>query len=603
MASAAAIVYCRNRSDDGGASGYPLEISGKSLLDIIAERLARAGVKEKLLVLENAPARQDLIGAKDKGYRIASRSFFGMFWMLPHLPAMFKNRYMIFLDLQYPFVDPNILITMLTRMEKEGLWLLESTQANPFAPKAIVDRKALFFGVCRKLFEPHQGWFAAIRSAVGAKRRSEITFTLAVLAPCFTADTVHPELIETLGGSGFSHEDVCALERSDPAFKARAFSLSQERLFDEMRQSARPHLANRKLLHFESRNSLAAVKSYPYDLALNLSTLCNAHCEFCNYRPIKSSQADFFTLADIKGMTFLKYVGKLGLGGAIGDPLMNPEFPEIFRYLKNTYPHLILRVITNGIGLNNKLCTDFAGKLTRIRISLNAATGKTWEGMMHAKGFDHVCTQVAFLAELKKRQKPAQPEIILLMVVNRENIHETVKFVELAHALGADAVNFSHFMPYSMPECAMPDTASLYYQPDVFDDWMARSEKRAAELGIRIFDRPPDFTRRDVDIFEGIRELTTPKQCYSPWYQGFLVHGRRHQERQMQFCCVGVDTRIGFDATDLNEESFSRLWNHDLIRQVRQTVNTNGKNPVCLACRSIDMADPEYWCKELGVWN
>ncbi len=603
MPSSAAILYYRNRSDDGGASGHPLVISGKSLLDIMAERLERAGVKEKLLIFENAPAHQDVLGAEDKGFRVASRSFWGMLWMLPRLPAMLKSRYMIFLDLQYPFVDPCILITMLARMEKEGLWLLENVQANPFAPRAIVTRKALFFGAWRKLFYPHQRWFAAIRSAFGAERQAETMFTLSALAPCFTADTVHPELIESLGGPGFSQEDVCALERADPAFKSRAFSLSQERLFDEMRQSARPHLANLKLLQFESSNSLATVKSYPYDLALNISTLCNAHCEFCNYRPIKSSQADFFTLADIKGMTFLKYVSKLGLGGAIGDPLMNPEFPEIFKYLKDAYPHLILRVITNGIGLNKQLCADFAGKLARIRISLNATTEKTWEAMMHAKGFAHICSHVTFLAELKKSQKKDQPEIILLMVVSRENIYETVQFVELAHALGADAVSFSHFMPYAMPECAMPDKASLYYQPDVFDEWMARSERRAMELGIRIFDRPPDFTRRDTVIFEGIRELKSPAECYSPWYQGFLIHGRRHQERQMQFCCVGVDTGIGFEAEDLGEASFTQIWNHDLIRQVRRTVNTDSKNRVCLACRSIDKADPERGCKELEIWN
>ncbi len=603
MVSSAAILYCRNGSDDNGSSGYHLEISGKSLLDIVTERLERTGVKEKLLVFESAPAYQDVIDAKNKGCRIASRSFFGILWVLPSLTAMLKHRYMIILDLQYPFVDPNMLRGMLTRMEKEGLLLMENMHANPFVPRGIVARKALFFGVCRKLFEPRQGWLAVIRSAVGAERRGEATFTKTALAPCFTADTVHPELIEVLGGPGFSYEDICALESSDPSFKARAFALSQGRLSDEMQQSVRPHLVNLKLLHFESRNSLAAVKSYPYDLALNISTLCNAHCEFCSYRPIKSSQADFFTLADIKGMTFLKYVSKLGLGGAIGDPLMNPEFPEIFRYLKDTYPHLILRIITNGIGLNSELCTYFAGKLARIRISLNAATGKTWEGMMHAKGFDHICTQVAFLADSKKRQKTAQPEIILLMVVNRENIYETIKFVELAHALGADAVNFSHFMSYAMPECAMPGKASLYYQPDIFDECMARSERRAAELGIRIFDRPPDFTRQDAAIFEGIRDLKAPKQCYSPWYRGFLVHGRRHLRRQMQFCCVGVDTNVDFKTADLDEISFARLWNHDLIRQVRQTVNTNCKNRVCLSCRSIDKADPEYVCKELEMWN
>lgn len=597
------MVHRRGKSNDSPTPGYALEISGENLLDVLSKRLNRAGGKEKLLLLEQPPARFDVIDARSRGYRVVSRSLFSIFRLMPRIPAILRHPYVVFLDLHYPFVDPALVKGMIARMEREGLWLLENRQRNLLAPMAIVTRPALVLGVVHKLWTRLPGWFEAIQSVAGPKRQGATAFPQSALAPCLTADTVQPELIEALGGHDFSSEEAISREKSSPDLLYRAFELSQKRLYDEMQGSCQPHLANLKLLNFESRNGLTDVKSFPYDIAFNISTLCNARCQFCNYRTIKPELGVFITLADFKRMTFLKYAGKVGLGGDLGDPLMNPEFPEIFRYLRETHPHLVLRIITNGIGLNDRLCADLVGNLARIRISLNAATRQTWEDLMGVKGFDRVCQQVGLLAEMKKKQGLTEPEIILLMVVNRKKINQTVAFVELAHTLGADAVNFSHFMPYVMPGCTLPRNASLYYEPALFDEWMNRAAQRATELGIRIFDRPPDFKCRDVVIFEGIRELKAPEKCYLPWYQCFFVHGRRSREREMHFCCVGVDTGIGFVPTELDEAHFIQLWNHERMKQVRRTVNAAHKNPVCQSCRSVDKADPEYGGEDLGIWD
>ena len=600
MSSFAAIICDWSKSDNEIVSANFRQLLGKSPYDILKGRLEKAGIKKTLILTSGSLGHYHGIDTDRTENQPSARTFTN-FLPISLLLTALRYRYLILLDLIYPFIDPETLTVLMNRMVKGNLWLLESSPQNAFVPKAIISRKALFHGFLHKLMKPTTNWFAAIRPASTAKQE-KMNIGQSELSDCFSLETVHPHVIDILGGLDFSFEDLSVLEQSRPDFKKEVFELSQTRLFDEMQQSSTPHLANLKLLHFESRNGLSTVKSYPYDLALNITTLCNAHCEFCNYRPIKPHEADYFTLADIRRMAFLKYVSKLGLGGGIGDPLMNREFRDIFHYLKTTYPHLILRVITNGIGMNNDICNEFAGNLARLRISLNAATKKTWERLMRSKGFDQVCRQIAFLSDLKKKQKLTDPEIILLMVVSQDNIHETVKYVELARELGAQAVNFSHFMPYAMPNCNMPHKASLYFQPDKFDEWMARAEEKAAELNIRIFDRPPDFKCRDTFIFEGIRELKSPAKCYKPWYEGFLVHGRKHQKRQLQFCCIGVDTGISYGNIDLDEEYFARLRNHELLKHIRQTVNNSRKDPVCLACRSIDTADPNYDDTKMGSW-
>jgi hypothetical protein len=137
------VVHRRGKSNDSPTPGYALEISGENLLDVLSKRLNRAGGKEKLLLLEQPPARFDVIDARSRGYRVVSRSLFSIFRLMPRIPAIIRHPYVVFLDLHYPFVDPALVKGMIARMEREGLWLLENRQRNPLAPMAIVTRPAL----------------------------------------------------------------------------------------------------------------------------------------------------------------------------------------------------------------------------------------------------------------------------------------------------------------------------------------------------------------------------------------------------------------------------------------------------------------------------
>jgi MoaA/NifB/PqqE/SkfB family radical SAM enzyme len=325
-------------------------------------------------------------------------------------------------------------------------------------------------------------------------------------------------------------------------------------------------------------------------VALSLTTICNARCLFCSYPAVHRQAHHYFTLDEIRTWTWPQYIKKMGFGGGIGDPLAHPQFLDIFRYVTAAYPHLTTRVITNGIGLNRDSCEAFAGRLARLRVSLNGATPATWERLMGRRGFEPVCEQVASLSALKSRLNTDKPEIHLIMVINEHNIHEAAAFARLAAQVRAQVVTYHHFIPSLMPQCELPPRASLYYDQERCDQEVERAAQQATALGLLV-ERPPAF-HAACGYFEACRVEHAPEQCFAPW-QTCLLAVDEGGRRQMSFCCVGLDTRITYDQSDLTQENFLRLWNHPTLRYFRETVNQGGSNPICGFCRTQDREDPD----------
>jgi MoaA/NifB/PqqE/SkfB family radical SAM enzyme len=263
-----------------------------------------------------------------------------------------------------------------------------------------------------------------------------------------------------------------------------------------------------------------------------------------------------------------------------------------------------MRVISNGILLRNEICQAFAGNLHRLRVSLNAATQETWETLMQTRGFESVCQGISTLARLKKEKRTKHPEIILMMVVCRENVAEVVKFAELAHQLGAQGVNYSHFSKSVMNSCKMDVHSSLYFAKEEADLWLGRAEKRAKELGLKVFDRPIPFSQQEKGYFWGERTVNVSEKCLFPWQTCYFGRSRKGKSKPlMGFCCSGVESRIVYDLSSLDEESFCKLWNHPYLHYFRKTANS-GKahdlNPVCNFCKTVDQSDPKIWIDHLS---
>ncbi len=589
------IIKCRRPVDNDGKQTYLRKVCGVSLIRILAERLKRVGDISTPVMILHQEEPETVREAKGFGWipLIKNRWRFKNFLALPEF---FKSDYFLLFDLDFPFIDPDILKSVISRIQKDTFSGLFSHRYSGFSPVAVVRKKEALLGVLKKYKYPDNvGWLRCVEDLIPEGKSDKISIQRPVLSHCLRSDTVNSKIIEILGGLGVTLESILVAEESGEIDTDRILKISRDRLYQRMQHSSAPHWANRDLIQFESRHAITEVRSFPMDLAITITGACSARCLFCNYKPGYYQSHDHFTLQDFKKMTWLKYLSKLGLGGGVGDPLAHPGFLKIFHHLREAYPHLLLRVITNGILMNREIREAFSNSLSRLRISMNAATKETYKKIMRIDNFDKLCRSVSQLSRLKRKMKTDKPEIILMMVVNRLNAHEVVRFVELSHRLGVQAVNFSHFAKVVMTQSDMPMEDSLYSDQKYSDLQLGRAEKRAKALGLGL-SRPSAFTEKGCLCFQGERFMKVPEMCYFPWTTAYLVKSRTppYTDR-LQFCCVGVESAISYKRESLSTENFVKLWNHPYLQHYRKTVNSSQKNPVCRFCRTVDQADPNNY--------
>ncbi len=581
------VVRCPDPLDEDGQPRYTRPIDGRPIMAILADRLARVGNIAVTVMATDVPEPATVALARKLGWYVRGAGL-PVWRTAPVWLQGLAARYWLLVDLDWPFLDPDETRGLLQRMHAGGHGTLWVEQPSGLLPRAVVRRDVVLGALPRKLLRRRApSPFVIARRAARNMKTQVATPTLPPIAQCLEVDALATESVERLGGRRLSIASLRAAQR-DESCAGDVLRQARQCLDARMKNSPAPHVWNRKLNRLESRNECAEVQSFPLDVALNLTTRCNARCVFCDY-PKLDRREHTLSLADVRQMTWLKYVSKLGFGGGIGDPLMHPEFLAILDHVTRTYPHLATRIISNGIGLTPKVCDAVAGKLARLRISLNAASSSTWETVMRTRGFERVCDSVSRLARLKKQRGTDKPEIWLMSVLNALNVDDAVSMVDLAGKLGVQFVNFNHFSRSVMCRCDLSEGNSPYFDRQRYDAVLQQAAERAKALGIGI-DYPPPF-HRDAPIFEAARADRVPAACHAPWEQCLLTGG--DDARQVSLCCVGVDTAVRYEKENLTEEGFRRLWNHPILQHIRNTANTTQANPVCRSCRTEDRHDPE----------
>jgi len=122
-----------------------------------------------------------------------------------------------------------------------------------------------------------------------------------------------------------------------------------------------------------------------------------------------------------------------------GEPLLFSNINEIIEQIKNKKIDVVLT--TNGSLIKTKIIKNMIlFKLDKIRISLHAATSKTY---IKTHGVDHFNLVIKNINEvILKRKDRFFPKIILYFVIQKDNYHEINKLVRLAIQLGVDEIEF-----------------------------------------------------------------------------------------------------------------------------------------------------------------
>ena len=167
----------------------------------------------------------------------------------------------------------------------------------------------------------------------------------------------------------------------------------------------------------------------PLEGHIDLTYRCNNTCRHCWLSipandPARERELSFDEIKNIVGQARAMGTRRWSISG--GEPMLRPDFPEIFDYLTGRAVSYTLN--TNGTLITPELARLLTRKGTKM-IALYGATPETYERVTrHPGGFEMVMRGFRYLKE-------AGAGFIVQLIPMRDNWHEWPKMLELARSL------------------------------------------------------------------------------------------------------------------------------------------------------------------------
>ncbi|MDD5453888.1 MAG: radical SAM protein [Candidatus Ratteibacteria bacterium] len=334
----------------------------------------------------------------------------------------------------------------------------------------------------------------------------------------------------------------------------------------------------------ESIQGCRIVSSSPYRAIINTSNTCNYRCKICEihflHKKYPVHYPNAIDLMAFKNMNqILENLYLLEFFGNVGEPLTNPDFVNIVRYIKQRFgTRLFLN--TNGSLLNSSMASSLiTEKFDEILISLHAASEETYSKLIGGD-FKRVVDNIATISAIKKQYREKKPEIGIAFALNQINEREVEDIVCLAYKLKANYLQVSHY--YHGLNGMEKDISFMNMSPcgnykvnAIYDFAKFIGHLKRKELTVLPKKRP----------YLDEEEPETPN-CYAPWntikMDGCIEYQNSHY--------ISVCNRITLFRLDYTEFDFNgfheTLWNHPYLQYMRATVNSKEQNPICRLCKN-----------------
>lgn len=363
-----------------------------------------------------------------------------------------------------------------------------------------------------------------------------------------------------------------------------------------------PHWVNYLLFEEEFRHRKSELLCYPSNVWMDLSSMCSVECRFCKYTR-RFLPKENVSLETVKSIEWLKHVRLLNLSAGTGEALCNPQFMEIFDYIRDSFPHLHITMLTNGKLLTPAISKQLVGRIDNLHVSMNASNEHDYNRVFVNGDWRRFLQNLDVLKGLQSQNH--RTRLTASFVMMDWNIERAVENLEFAAEHGAELVLFHHYYtPYvkdvlkNNPDALcekFPTTESLYYNREKSDMVFDRVRNRASELGVSV-QTPVPFGEKNSYINYGMRSSDVPSTtCNAPWLNMYLLWGFKSKRTETTLCC-GLASDIGtyFSWSEITSlQGIRALWNHEIMQAYRKSANPPNENYICRLCRRIDRFDPE----------
>ncbi len=211
----------------------------------------------------------------------------------------------------------------------------------------------------------------------------------------------------------------------------------------------------------------------PDCVLISINGFCNFSCLNCRFHSSHTQQDTAYRPKEKR--IPLELVRKLApelraarvgviVVSAAGEPLLNPELPEIIRLLKTSSASI--KLLTNGSLLKESLARLLIDQaVDDLRVSMWAKDEEEFASNYpgtDVKFFGRVKENLKRLTRLKKARGKTAPRLSIHHPINRNNFRNLHLLLPLAEELGVNEISFSALIPY--PEV---DQKSLLTEEDL----------------------------------------------------------------------------------------------------------------------------------------
>ena len=335
----------------------------------------------------------------------------------------------------------------------------------------------------------------------------------------------------------------------------------------------------------------------PWKIGLASSSVCNLQCIMCSHVFTPPHSGKHFDMNMLQGLEqYIAAAGEFQLMGG-GEPTISPAFWKIMDYIKRHHKNIPrISISSNGAILNKRLAEKLLDSpLQEVSFSIDGASADTYRKIRNAD-YDKTIGNIAYLLHRRREKGQAHPFIMLNMTLMRENIDEFVPFIELAHALQADAVQFWPLHDYDLSRTADwtverngwtfayreqmlgRDEQDAAHANSVIDEAIARAEKLGVPIIWPVGGRAR-IVAQSEDAFPsrtGAPSASIPKsapdkdaqpredlrECVAPWEWMAIS-----ESGGVSPCCY-IEKALG----NLRESSPEAIWNGPEYREMRRAL-------------------------------
>jgi radical SAM protein with 4Fe4S-binding SPASM domain len=200
-----------------------------------------------------------------------------------------------------------------------------------------------------------------------------------------------------------------------------------------------------KVKHFYFKIIKSTKVAYPSTIMLELTNNCNLTCTTCprEYDYGKAMDKGFMKVEQIKSIIddLWPYLDSIGLTG-MGETFLFKEIQEIVDYIKTKNKGIIISISTNAVLPSFiERVSKIINKVDTVQISIDGLEF-IYENIRINASFKQLDENLRLLSKICKN---TETDLMLNMVVTKENFHQMSKLVKYAEEIDIEYLDFTLF--------------------------------------------------------------------------------------------------------------------------------------------------------------